>query len=39
MPLEYGININEKFNIGINLIKPLLTKIKNDLLLIKLNII
>ena len=34
MPLEYGININEKFNIGINLIKPLLTKIKNDLLLI-----
>ena len=32
MPLEYGINIEEKFNIGINLIKPLLTKIKNDLL-------
>ena len=35
MPLEYGINIEEKFNIGINLIKPLLTKIKNDLLWIK----
>ena len=35
MPLEYGISINEKYNIGINLIKPLLTKIKNDLLWIK----
>ena len=32
MPLEYGINIEEKFNIGIKLIKPLLLKIKNDLL-------
>ncbi len=32
MPLEYGINIEEKFNIGIKLIKPLLTKIRNDLL-------
>ena len=28
MPLEYGINIEEKFSIGINLIKLLLTKIK-----------
>jgi hypothetical protein len=32
MPLEYGINIEEKYNIGIKLIKPLLTKIRNDLL-------
>ena len=32
MPLEYGINIEEKFNIGIKLIKPLLRKIRNDLL-------
>ena len=32
MPSEYGITIDEKFNIGIKLIKPLLTKIKNDLL-------
>ena len=32
MPLEYGINIEEKFKIGIKLIKPLLSKIKNDLL-------
>ena len=32
MPLEYGINIEEKFNIGIKLIKPLLLKIKYDLL-------
>ena len=31
MPLEYGINIEERFNIGIKLIKPLLSKIKNDL--------
>ena len=31
MPLEYGITIQEKYNIGIKLIKPLLKKIKNDL--------
>ena len=37
MPLEYGINIEEKFNIGIKLIKPLLTKIKNDLLWYEIN--
>ena len=37
MPLEYGISIEEKFNIGIKLIKPLLTKIKNDLLWGELN--
>ena len=35
MPSEYGINIEEKYNIGIKLIKPLLKKIKNDLLWIK----
>ena len=37
MPLEYGINIEEKYNIGITLIKPLLTKIRNDLLFINNN--
>ena len=37
MPLEYGISIEEKFNIGIKLIKPLLTKIKNDVLWGELN--
>ena len=37
MPLEYGISIEEKYNIGIKLIKPLLTKIRNDLLFINNN--
>ena len=37
MPLEYGISIEEKFNIGIKLIKPLLKKIRNDLLWINPN--
>ena len=32
MPLEYGINIEDKYNIGIKIIKPLLLKIKYDLL-------
>ena len=32
MPLEYGINAQEKYNIGIQLIKPLLAKIKYDLI-------
>ena len=32
MPLEYGIKIDEKINIGIKFIKPLLSKIYNDLL-------
>ena len=32
MPLEYGIKIEEKINIGIKFIKPLLNKIYNDLL-------
>ena len=32
MPLEYGIKIEEKINIGIKFIKPLLSKIYNDLL-------
>ena len=31
MPLEYGIKIEEKIKIGITFIKPLLTKIFNDL--------
>ena len=37
MPLEYGIKIDEKINIGIKFIKPLLSKIYKDLLWI-LNI-
>ena len=32
MPLEYGIKIEDKIKIGITFIKPLLTKIYNDLL-------
>ena len=32
MPLEYGIKFEEKINIGIKFIKPLLSKIYNDLL-------
>jgi len=32
MPLEYGIKIEEKIKIGIKFIKPLLSKIYNDLL-------
>ena len=32
MPLEYGIKIEDKIKIGITIIKPLLTKIYNDLL-------
>ena len=32
MPLEYGIKIEDKIKIGISFIKPLLTKIYNDLL-------
>ncbi len=32
MPLEYGIKIEEKINIGIKFIKPLLNKINCDLL-------
>ena len=32
MPLEYGIKIEDKITIGIAFIKPLLTKIYNDLL-------
>ena len=32
MPLEYGIKIQEKIDIGIQFIKPLIKKIRNDLL-------
>ena len=32
MPLEYGIKIEDKIKIGLTFIKPLLTKIFNDLL-------
>ena len=32
MPLEYGIKIEDKIKIGISFIKPLLSKIYNDLL-------
>ena len=32
MPLEYGIKIEEKIKIGIKFVKPLLSKIYNDLL-------
>ena len=32
MPLEYGIKLEEKIKIGIKFIKPLLSKIYNDLL-------
>ena len=35
MPLEYGIKIEKKITIGITFIKPLLTKIYNDLLWMK----
>ena len=35
MPLEYGIKIENKIKIGITFIKPLLTKIYNDLLWMK----
>ena len=43
MPLEYGIKIEDKIKIGITFIKPLLSKIYNDLLwtnpemLVKIN--
>lgn len=37
MPLEYGITIEEKVNIGIKIIKPLIKKINKDLLWWNMN--